>query len=47
MNGIHALLFDFDHTLADTTAVWDAAQRAPARHIGCLWTDELEALVQD
>ncbi len=45
MNGIHALLFDFDHTLADTTAVWDAAQRALARHIGCVWTDEREALV--
>lgn len=45
MTGIHALLFDFDHTLADTTAVWDAAQHALARHVGCVWTDELEALV--
>jgi len=45
MNGRHALIFDFDHTLADTTAVWSAAQHALARHIGCGWTDELEALV--
>jgi HAD superfamily hydrolase (TIGR01509 family) len=42
---VQAIIFDLDHTLANTTAVWDAAQHALARHVGCAWTRELDAVV--
>lgn len=39
-----ALIFDLDHTLADTTAVWQRAQEQLAAYFGQTWNDELERL---
>ncbi len=39
-----ALIFDLDHTLADTTRVWQQAQDTLAAYLGCTWNDELETL---
>lgn len=40
-----ALIFDLDHTLADTTAVWQTAQDELAAYLGHSWNDDLERLV--
>lgn len=41
-----ALIFDLDHTLADTTAVWQRAQEQLAAYFGHTWNDALERLVR-